>query len=319
MCYTDATIIRRGVFHMTLHQGSIGYIEAHKGVQYYEQTPEEARRERALARKFPVNIAGIQSIEDRKIAVRDGQINVRIYTPDGEGPFPVIVYYHGGGWVFGSPEYADGGCRYLTVAAQAVVVSVDYRLAPEYRFPTPVNDAYDALVWVHDHAAELHIDRQNITVSGDSAGGNLAAVVSALSADYDGPTIKQQALIYPVLDMDFNRSSYKTFGENLGLDKDGMIWFTEQYVDAANQKNPLVAPLQAKSFAQLPRTLLIAAQYDVLVDEGIRYVETLQQAGVQAQRIELAGLIHSYFSKIEFFDTETKATTELIANFLTPC
>lgn len=304
---------------MTLHQGSIDYIEAHKGVQYYEKTPEEARRERALAQKFHVHITGIQSILDRKIAVRDGEINVRIYTPDGNGPFPVIVYYHGGGWVFGSPEYADGGCRYLTVAAQAVVVSVDYRLAPEYPFPTPVNDAYDALVWVHDHAAELYIDRQNITVSGDSAGGNLAAVVSALSADYDGPSIKQQVLIYPVLDTDFNRASYASFGKNLGLDRDGMIWFTEQYVDAVNQKNPLVAPLQAKNFAQLPRTLLIAAQYDVLVDEGIRYIETLQQAGVQAKRIELAGLIHSYFSKIEFFDAETKATAERIATFLTPC
>ena len=98
-----------------------------------------------------------------------------------------------------------------------------------------------------------------------------------------------------------------------------MIWFTEQYVDAANQKNPLVAPLQAKNFAQLPRTLLIAAQYDVLVDEGIRYIDNLQQAGVPAQRIELEGLIHSFFSKIEFFDTETKKTAELIAKFLTPC
>lgn len=304
---------------MALHPGSVDYIEAHKGIQYYEQTPEEARRERALAPKFSVQVAGIQTIEDRVIPVRDGEINVRIYTPEGQGPFPVIVYYHGGGWVFGSPEYADGGCRYLTAATQAVVVSVDYRLAPEYPFPTPVNDAYDALVWVYEHAAQLHIDQENITVSGDSAGGNLAAVVSALSADYDGPPIKQQALIYPVLDTDFTVASYDTFGENYGLDKEGMIWFTEQYVDAANQKNPLVAPLQAKNFAQLPRTLLIAAQYDVLVDEGIRYIDNLQRAGVPVQRIELEGLIHSYFSKIEFFDTETKKTAELIAKFLTPC
>lgn len=301
---------------MTLHKGSVGYIEANKGVPYYEQSPEEVRNARALAPRFGVCVEGIASIEDRDIDVRDAQIPVRIYTPEGEGPFPVILYYHGGGWVFGSPEYADGGCRYLTAASGAVVVSVDYRLAPEHPFPTPVNDAYDALVWVYEHAEQLNIDRRRITVSGDSAGGNLAAVVSALSADYDGPKISQQALIYPVLDTDFTTASYDAYGENLGLDKDGMIWFTDHYVSQLEAKNPLVAPLQASRFDHLPRTLLIAAQYDVLVDEGIRYVETLQQAGVQASRVEMPGLIHSYYSKIEFFDEETKQTAQLIADFI---
>ncbi|WP_010287773.1 alpha/beta hydrolase [Kurthia massiliensis] len=301
---------------MTLHKGSIGYIEANKGVPYYEQAPEAVRAARARAPHYGVCVTGIQSIEDRQIDVRDAEINVRIYTPEGDGPFPVIMYYHGGGWVFGSPEYADGGCRYLTAASGAVVVSVDYRLAPEHPFPTPVNDAYDALVWVYEHAEQLNIDRQQITLSGDSAGGNLAAVVSALSADYDGPKISQQALIYPVVDTDFTTVSYDAYGENLGLDKEGMIWFADHYVSRADLKNPLVAPLQAKRFDHLPRTLLIAAQYDVLVDEGIRYVETLQQAGVHAERVEMAGLIHSYYSKIEFFDEETKQTAQLIADFI---
>lgn len=302
---------------MPLKEGSIAYIEAHKGIQYYEQTPAEARAERAATPIHQVSVEGIASIEDRLIKVSDGgQIQARIYTPEGEGPFPIITYYHGGGWVFGSPDYADGGCRYLTSSAKSVVVSVDYRLAPEHPFPVPVQDSYDAFLWVAENVENLHGDLSKLFVSGDSAGGNIAAVVSQWSVEKKGPKIAGQALIYPVTNANFNTSSYEKFGLGYGLDRKGMIWFTKQYIDDPNmQKSPNVSPLIAKDLTQIPRTILIAAEYDVLLDEGISYVTRLRDAGIEAKHIIMPGLIHSYFSKMEFFEEETKKTTELIAEF----
>ena len=302
---------------MQLTKGSLAYIEAHQGVQYYEQTPAEARAERAASPIHQVSVDGIVKIEDRLITLSDGaKISVRIYTPEGNGPFPIIVYYHGGGWVFGNPEYSDGGCRYLTASAKSIVVSVDYRLAPEYPFPIPVQDSYDAFLWVAENAAILQGDSSKIYVAGDSAGGNIAAVVSQWTTAKNGPKIAAQALIYPVTNANFNTSSYEEFGEGYGLDRDGMIWFTEQYIGDSNEEtNPSVSPLLAKELHKLPRTILIAAEYDVLLDEGIAYVTRLREASVEAKHIIMPGLIHSYFSKMEFFEEDTKKTTELIAEF----
>ncbi|WP_397539168.1 alpha/beta hydrolase [Rummeliibacillus pycnus] len=302
---------------MKLTKGSLAYIEAHQGIQYYEQTPEEARAERAASPIHQVSVDGIAKIEDRFITVSDGaQITVRVYTPEGNGPFPIIVYFHGGGWVFGNPDYADGGCRYLTASAKSIVVSVDYRLAPEHPFPTPVQDSYDAFLWVAENAAVLQGDSSKIYVAGDSAGGNIAAVVSQWTVLNDGPEIAAQALIYPVTNANFNTSSYEKFGEGYGLDRDGMIWFTKQYIGNSKEEiNSSVSPLIAKELHKLPRTILIAAEYDVLLDEGIAYVTRLREAGVEAKHIVMPGLIHSYFSKMEFFEEDTKKTTELIAEF----
>lgn len=302
---------------MSLSKGSLEYIEAHKGVQYYEQTPEEARAERAAMPVLQVSVEGIAKIEDRLITVSDGEkIPVRIYTPEGVGPFPLIVYLHGGGWVFGSPDYADGGCRYLTSSSHSVVVSVDYRLAPEHPYPIPVQDSFDALVWVSEHASELQGDATKLFVAGDSAGGNLAAVISQWAAEKNGPTISAQALIYPVTNINFNTSSYEKYGEGYGLDRTGMIWFTEHYIgDAIDQKDPSVSPLISQDLHKLPRTILIAAEYDVLLDEGIAYVTRLKEAGVETKHIIMPGLIHSYYSKMEFFEEDTKKTTEIISEF----
>ena len=244
------------------------------------------------------------------------QINVRIYTPEGSGPFPIILYYHGGGFVFGNPDYVDGGCRYLTASNKSIVVSVDYRLAPEFSFPIPVQDSYDALQWVYDHASEINGDASKLFVAGDSAGGNIAAVVSQWTVEKGGPNVLAQALIYPVTNSNFNTSSYEEFGEGYGLDRDGMIWFTEQYLtNSKDRLNPSVSPLLAKTLHDLPRTIVISAENDVLLDEGIAYVTRLHEAEVEAKHIILPGLIHSYFSKMEFFEEDTRKTTELIAEF----
>jgi len=302
---------------MSLTKESLAYIRAHQGIQYYEQTPEEARADRVALPIHPVSVDGIAKIENRFITVSDGtQISIRIYTPEGNGPFPIIVYFHGGGWVFGNPDYADGGCRYLAASAHSIVVSVDYRLAPEYPFPIPVQDGYDAFLWVSENATALQGNSSEIYVAGDSAGGNIAAVVSQWSVEKSGPKVAGQALIYPVTNTNFNTSSYERFGKGYGLDRDGMIWFANQYFGDSNERiNPSVSPLIAKDLHNLPRTILIAAEYDVLLDEGIAYVTRLKECGVEAKHIIMPGLIHSYFSKMEFFEEDTKKTTELIAEF----
>ena len=301
---------------MQLSNRSIAYIQAHEGVPYYEQSPSEARAIRQLHPDKLVRVKGIASIEDIIIPVQDGEISLRIYKPNGSGPFPVILYLHGGGWVFGSPEYADGGCRYLTAQSKQIVVSVDYRLAPEYPFPTPLYDAFDALQWVIQHADALHIQKDAITLSGDSAGGNLAAALAILAAEQQIP-LKALALIYPVVNASLTEESYETYGQNLGLDAAGMAWFFDHYVpDLKKRHNPYVAPLHYEHMERFPPTLLVAAQYDVLVDEGIAFIKRLQEASVVHKRIEMPGLIHSYYSKIEFFEEETKQTAIHISNFL---
>ncbi|WP_281173038.1 alpha/beta hydrolase [Viridibacillus arvi] len=292
--------------------------DAKKSPKYYTQQPAEVRAARALCPKPLIDLPLLKQIIDRKIPVRDGsEISVRIYTPNGKGPFPIIVYYHGGGWVFGNLETADAGCHLLATEANAIVVSVDYRLAPEYKFPTPLYDAFDALLWVYEFAAELDGDSTNIVVAGDSAGGNLATVVTHMAKEQNGPIITAQALIYPVTNMDMTTASYENYAHDLGLDRDGMNWFGEHYVNnAEDYRNSAVSPLLQDDLSYLPRAIIIAAEYDVLFDEGVSYVNRLKEAGVPSHHVVMPGLIHSYFSKMEFFEEETRKTAQLIADFI---
>ena len=284
---------------------------------YYEITPQEARVTRAVPTWQSVHMPQLSSIEDRKIPVRDGhEINVRLYIPEHTEKLPVIIYYHGGGWVFGDLESADAGCQLLADNAHAIVVSVDYRLAPEHPFPIPLHDAYDGLVWVFNNIAIFGGDNTRLTVAGDSAGGNLATVVSYLAAKDNGPTITSQALIYPVVNLDFSTASYSAYGEHFGLDKKGMQWFAEHYTEPNQFNNPLVSPLQIENLGVLPKTIIIAAEADVLYDEGLTYAQKLTEAGVYVEHVHMAGLIHSYFSKMEFFEAATMETVEKIATFV---
>lgn len=291
---------------------AVSYINAtDSGKHYYEITPQQARAIRAVPKWQSTRVPQLASIIDKRITVRDGaEINVRIYTPVVGKLLPVIVYYHGGGWVFGDLESADAGCQLLAEKAQAIVVSVDYRLAPEYSFPTPLLDAYDGLLWVYEHIVTFGGDASRMTVAGDSAGGNLATVVAYLAAVLNGPKISAQALIYPVTNIDFTTTSYATFGEHFGLDKLGMKWFASHYTEVDNYTNPLVSPLLLEDVSVLPKTIIIAAEADVLFDEGLAYAQKLAAAGVIVKHVKMAGLIHSYFSKMEFFEVATIDTVE---------
>lgn len=264
-----------------------------------------------------IEVPPISSVEDRQISVEGGEITVRIYTPEGEGPFPLFVYYHGGGWVLGNLETSDAGCRLLAEKTGRVVVSVDYRLAPEYKFPIPVEDCYTALCWANDYAAELKANKDDIVVGGDSAGGNLSTVMAIISQEKSGPKITAQALIYPVTNLDFTTETYEKFADGYGLDKDLMIWFGEYYVNnEKDYKNVYVSPLLSEDVSALPPAIIVAAENDVLLDEGALYRDKFKEADVRVEYTILPGSVHGYFSNMAVFADETKTTVNIIAEFL---
>jgi acetyl esterase len=239
----------------------------------------------------------VAEVVDRRIPGPAGEILVRVYRPEGRAPFPALVYFHGGGWVIGSLETHDGSCRDLANRTGCVVASVDYRLAPESRFPAAAEDCFVATKWVAEHAGELGIDPKRIGIGGDSAGGNLAAVVALMARDRRGPALRHQLLIYPVTDADFARASYRENAEGYLLTTKAMEWFWNHYVpDAAQRSEPYAAPLRAKDLAGLPPAFVITAEYDPLRDEGEAYARRLEQAGVPTVLKRYGGAIHGFFA-----------------------
>lgn len=264
------------------------------------------------------NLPAIHQTEERLIKAKDGEeIRIRIYTPKGEGPFPALVYYHGGGWVIGAVEMFEAANRLVATEGNVVVISVDYRLAPENPYPTPIEDCYAALEWVADHADIINVDPAKVSVGGDSAGGNLSTVIAKKSLDQNGPAIQSQILIYPVTNLEFDTASYNEFAEGYGLDRDLMKWFGIHYVgDEKLYSEPDVSPLRYDSVKGLPPAIIIAAENDVLRDEGVAYAEKLRQEGVHVQYELIPGVIHGYYSNMDFFGEETKQSVAHIVNFL---
>ena len=280
--------------------------------QAHTVSPAEAR---ANAKKRP-RAPGpeVAKVEDRTIPGPDGDVPVRIYTPEGEGPFPILAWYHGGGWVVGDLESADGSARNLCVGGQCVVVSVDYRLAPETKFPGPAEDCWAATTWAVKNASSFNGDPTRLAVGGDSAGGNLAAAMSLMAADRGGPEIALQLLVYPVTDVDFNTVSYGENAEGYSLTKTTMQWYWDHYLSSGEDAaNPYAAPLQAKSLAGQPPALVITAEYDPLRDEGEAYAKRLQEAGVEATTSRYNGVIHGFFSMGGVVDKGQQAVDEASA------
>ncbi|MBI3744530.1 MAG: alpha/beta hydrolase [Chloroflexi bacterium] len=235
--------------------------------------------------------------EDRKVPGPNGDISVRIYTPKtGAAPRPVLVWFHGGGWVLGSLRMGDPVCREIANAAGCTVVSVDYRLAPEHKFPAPVEDCYAATGWVAKNAASFGGDGKRVAVGGDSAGGNLSAAVAIMARDRKGPALKHQFMVYPVIDRNYHTKSYNESSDGLMLNKDMMVYFWGLYLrNDADAKNPYAAPLQAKDLKGVAPALMMPAEYDVLRDEGEAYAKHLQAAGVPTKCVRAEGLFHGFF------------------------
>ena len=262
-------------------------------------SPEEARK---LAIESLKTAGGtpepVRSIENLRIPGPDCEIPIRIYTPDAPAPRPALVYFHGGGWVVCDLDTHDVVCTAIAHRAGAVVIAVDYRLAPEHKFPAAVTDSYAATAWVASNAKRLGIDPKRISVGGDSAGGNLAAVVSLKSRDEDGPAIALQVMVYPATDLSsFDTPSYQEFGENHYLTKSEMEWFRQHYLRSMEDaRDPHASPLLASDLSRLPPVLIITAECDPLRDEGEAYAKRLANDGVPVTYTCYPGMIHPFFS-----------------------
>jgi acetyl esterase len=262
---------------------------------HQQSVPEARAFHLADARALNGPSAPVASVQDRAIPGPAGDLPVRVYTPEGEPPFPIVVWFHGGGWVVGSLDTYDPLCRALAAAVPAVVVSVDYRLAPEHRYPAAVEDAYAATLWASRNAAQLGGAQHRLAVAGDSAGGNLAAVVALGARDRGGPAIAFQLLVYPVLDAAADTASWREHAEGFHLTAAGMRWYWDHYLGGADGAAPDASPLRAASLGGLPPALVICAEHDVLRDEGEAYAARLRQAGVAATVSRYPGVVHGFF------------------------
>ena len=243
-------------------------------------------------------VEDVARTEDRVIAGPDGtELPIRIYWAEVTNEArPVVVFFHGGGWVIGGIDSHDGQVREMVNRTGMVFVSVDYRLAPEAKFPAAAEDCYAATQWVAQNAADIGADAARLGVAGDSAGGNLAAVVAQMARDRGGPAIAHQLLVYPCCDMDSNAWPSQTEnGFDYFLTKESMDWFYDQYADVADRDNPYASPIKADSLSGLPPACVITAEFDPLRDEGEAYGAALQEAGVACEVHRYDGMFHGFF------------------------
>jgi acetyl esterase len=289
-------------------RGILNMIELASNGPIEQQTPEQVRDGYARLAAM-MSREDVASVSDRSVPTPDGDVPVRVYVPLGDvgdvgdgdgGPRPVLVYLHGGGWTIGSVETHDNTCRSLANGSGAVVVSVDYRLAPEHPYPAALDDCEAAVRWVADNAGDLGVDPARLAIGGDSAGGNLAAVLAQRLRD-GGPTIRFQLLVYPAVDMTLAHPSIEENAEGYFLTKGAMVWFGTNYLGSAavdiDRTDPRVSPLLAppEALAGLPPALVITAEYDPLRDEGEAYAAALRAAGVEATATRYDGVIHAFF------------------------
>jgi len=257
-------------------------------------TPIQARESINFAvRELRGDPEAIENVENLNIPGPAGKIPVRIYMPEKGGPFPVVVYYHGGGFVFCNLDTHDNVCRSLAKRAGCVVVSVGYRLAPENKFPAAIEDAYVATKWVANNSMRISTDLTRIAVAGDSSGGTLAAVVSLMARNQNEPSLVYQVLVNPAANLSsLNTDSYRNYAEGYGQTKALIEWCRGHYLEKDDWGHPYASPLLEKDLSGLPPALVITSEFDVLRDEGEAYANRLQQAGVPVKYTRYHGMIH---------------------------
>ncbi len=262
----------------------------------------------------------VHQIDDRTIPGPGGELPVRVYRPGEDRPLPLLVWFHGGGWTIGSLDTHDNTCRSLANGVGCVVVSVDYRLAPEHKFPAAVEDALAAMQWVADHGADVGGDPARLAVGGDSAGGNLAAVVSLLARDAGTPDLAFQLLVYPVTDHELESASRRENATGYFLELESMRWFYNQYLNDENDSADWrFSPVRAAALTGLPPAFVLTAEFDPLRDQGELYARRLEAAGVPVELRRYDGVVHGFFGMREFiepaqqaFDDVTKALREAL-------
>lgn len=277
-------------------------------------TPQEARTmfEALAEARRKLAVEPVDQIRDLKIPGPEDEIPIRVYTPKVQSPAPALIYFHGGGWVLGGLESHDHVCPALANNASCVVLSVDYRLAPEHKFPAAVHDSFAATQCIADHAGELGVDRSRIAVGGDSAGGNLAAVVSQIARDRGGPALAYQLLIYPGTDMRMSMPSIDENADGPLLTKASMHWFVNHYLNSdADRTDPLASPLLASNLRDLPPAFILTAECDPLRDEGEAYGQHLREAGVPVEVQRYEGMPHGFFSFAAALDGGRRALADV--------
>lgn len=240
-------------------------------------------------------LEAIEKIEDQVILGKHGTINIRLFTPNNTGHLPVIVYFHRGGWVYGSIQESEMICRRLANETGAIVAAVEYRLSPENKFPIPLEDCYDAAYWISKNASTFSGNPEKIILCGESAGGNLAAAVALMTLKTKQFTVAGQLLIYPVLTNELEKKHYDNSPDKSLLSYENMQFFWNMYLSSVEEgNNPFASPLKNENFSGLPSCFIITAEYDALKHEGAAYKEALQKAGVKVQSENYPGVIHGF-------------------------
>ena len=295
-------------------QGLLAMLEEAGGPDISEQTPEEAR---AAIANFAAMQAGAPEparVENRTVPGPAGDIPVRVYAAEGDN-LPVVMYFHGGGWVLGDIDSHDGTCKQLLAElGDAVVVSVHYRLAPEDKYPAAADDCYAAAVWVAENGAEIGADGSRMAVCGDSAGGNLSAVVSQMARDKGGPTIAAQVLHVPVTDHNYSYPSYTENAEGMLLTRASMVWFWDHYLpnpDAGQEA--YASPIKAADLSGLAPALIQTAELDPLRDEGEAYGAAIEAAGGDVTVHRYDGVVHDPFMMFAIIPTGIECLKEAAA------
>ncbi|PEJ57132.1 MULTISPECIES: alpha/beta hydrolase [unclassified Bacillus (in: firmicutes)] len=284
----------------------------------HEMEPKIVREMLSNLPRPLIELAPLFKVEDLMVPVSGNEeIKCRVYIPEGQGPFPIFIYYHGGGWVLGDIDTTDASCRLIANRTGSIVVSVNYRLAPEYKFPTAVEDAYTALKWFYEKGTSFNGDVSKLIVGGDSVGGNLATVVTMIARDRKGPNITAQVLIYPPTNLEFNTESHQKFAKGFGLDREQLIWFRNHYLkNEEDSSNEYASPLTASDLSGLPQALIITAENDVLRDEGMAYARRLREFDVHVEYACETGMIHGYFAHMAIFPNNIESTVSKINHFL---
>jgi acetyl esterase len=297
---------------MPLHPDARAFLDRMAGSPQPNETSIEEFRRAASALVAGGPLLQVGRVVDIAIAGGNSQgMNLRVYTPEGTGPFPVAVWLHGGSFVRGTLDMFDAGRRAFTKASDCIVVAVDQRLSPEAQFPEPLHDGFAALAWAASHAAALGGDPALVGVAGESSGGNLAAALALMTRDKNGPKLAFQLLIEPLLDALCDSPSMDEFAEGYILTKDQLVWAYQQYAPNVSRDNPLISPLRATDLRGLPSAAIVTVEYDPVRDDGERYAARLAQAGVTVLNARIAGMLH-HFPGPDLIPTSARLLRELI-------